>query len=84
VNYGSSTVDIHCDDGVTAGQRDQIDTWIHMHDADDIDTIVVGARVVAVHSLSKRFGLTGTAVRRGGLVDELDEALAIMRRTRAL
>lgn len=52
---------------------------LNMHDADGIDTIVVGARVVAVHSFARK-GVTGTAHRHGDVVAELDEALAMMRR----
>lgn len=75
-------MDVHCDDGVSDEERIQIDTWVCTHDADGIDTVVVGARVVAVHSLAKNSGITGTARRRGDVVAELDEALAMMRRFR--
>jgi hypothetical protein len=75
-------VDVHCDDGVTDADRIEIDAWIHVHDDDEIDTIVVGARVVAVHGLAHTFGFTGTAVRHGDVVAELDEAFGLMRRIR--
>jgi hypothetical protein len=51
----------------------------HMHDSDDIDTVVVGARVVAVHGLSNTFWFVGTAPRHGEVVAELN---AMMRKAR--
>ena len=79
LNY-RSPVDVHCDDGVTGEERTEIDTWVHLHDLDDIDTVVVGARAVAVHGLAKDRGVAGTARRHGNVVAELDEALAMMLR----
>lgn len=75
-------MEVHCDDGVTEEERLEIDLWVDMHDADAIDTIVVGRLVVAVHSVVKDGGITGTARRHGDVVAELDEALAMMRRAR--
>ena len=75
-------MDVHCDDGVSDAERIEIDTWVHMHDLDDIDTVVVGVRVVAVHARVNRIGLTGTSERHGALVAELDEALGMLRRIR--
>jgi hypothetical protein len=75
-------VEVHCDDGVTEAERLEIDRWADTHDTNGIDTIVVGARIVAVHGISTMLGLAGTAVRRADVVAELDEALADMRKGR--
>ena len=75
---------MHCDDGVTEDERLEIDRWIDMHDTDGIDTVVVGALVVAVHSISNTFAIVGTAVRHGDVVAELGEALEVMRRSRGI
>ncbi len=75
-------MEVHWDDGVNEVERLEIDLWIDMHDTDRIETIVVGARVIAVHALSSTVGAVGTAHRHSDLVAELDEALAIMREIR--
>jgi hypothetical protein len=73
-------VDVHCDSAVTAGQRDEIDRWVGAQDSDAIDTVVVGARVIAVHGTINGLGVTGTSFRRGSLSIELAEALTSMRK----
>lgn len=82
-----TVVDIHCDDAVTEEERLEIEFWADTHDPDNVSTIVVGARGVAVHSLavdglSHSYAVAGTAVRHGDVVAELDEALTVMRRAR--
>ena len=74
-------MEVHCDDGVTQEQRLEIDLWIDTHDMEGIDTVVIGARVVVVHGISSAFGGAGTALRRGDVAAELDEALAVMRKS---
>lgn len=75
-------MDVHCDGGVSEAERLVIDRWIDTHDTQDIYTIVVGAFVVAVYGMPAVLGLAGTAVRRGDVAAELDEALADLRRVR--
>ena len=77
-NY-RSPVDVHFDDGVTDDERAEVDTWVQMHDLGDIDTVVVGARAVAVHGLASHSAVAGTARRQGNVIAELNEALAMMR-----
>ena len=71
-------VDVHCDDGVSDAERAKIEIWVRAHESDDIDTVVVGARAVAVHGFANIGGAAGTAGRRGDVVGELDDALAMM------
>jgi hypothetical protein len=44
---------------------------------------VIGALVVAVHGTINRIGVAGTSARRGSLANELDDALAGMRKLRS-
>ncbi len=77
-----NVVDIHCDDGVTEEERLEIDYWADTHDPDNVSTIVVGVRGVAVHGVWRAYGVAGTAIRHGDVVAELDEALVVMCRAR--
>ncbi len=77
-------MEVHCDEGVTEVERLEIALWVDMHEADGIDTIVVGARVVAVHGVTKSGGSVGTTPRDGDVIAELDEALAVMRKARTI
>ena len=73
-------VDVHCHAGATPADHGEISAWIEGQVSDDVETIVVGERIVAVHGHGTFAGMTGTAVRRAGrLADDLDEALARMR-----
>jgi hypothetical protein len=75
-------VDVHCNDAVTDAERVEIDAWVDMHGLDDIDTAVVGARVVAVHARARATGVTGTSERRGNVIAELNTALDMLRKLR--
>ena len=77
-------VEVHCDEGVTEVERLEIDLWADMHEADGIDTVVVGACVVAVHGVTQLGGSVGTARRHGDVNAELDEALAVMHKARTV
>jgi hypothetical protein len=75
-------MDVHYNEDVTAAERADIDAWVHMHDLDDIDTVVVGTSVVAVHAQVNAAGLTGTSQRHGNVVAELNAALGMLRKIR--
>jgi hypothetical protein len=74
-------MDVHCHDAVTNNEHDEIDSWITASDTNDIETLVVGDRVVAVHGFRNNpLVLSGTAARHGDLTAELDAAHLIMQR----
>ena len=74
-------IDVHCHDAVTTNEHAEIDTWLAATDTNDIETLVVGDRVVAIHGYRNNpLVLSGTAARHGDLTGELDSAHLIMRR----
>jgi hypothetical protein len=83
LTHRDNAVDVQCHDDVTASEHDEIEEWIRAADTHDVQTVVVGDHVVAVHGYRRKpLALSGTAERHGKLTIELTAALALMRRAR--
>lgn len=68
-------VDVRYASGVTADERGQIEAWVAVNDCSLISTISISRYDVTMDGVEGPFrSRTGSAVRRGDLIDDLTEA----------